>query len=118
VGGSLESETVAVDEAPAHDGVEGMMERIDGRGSDACPNLVAVSPRSCRPFSYWLTFSAYVSYHLPILCILACFSEYLTARLGSRPVVSRRDARCVRSIITTQNAGSLDDCSFPRPLTG
>ena len=45
VDGSLESERVAVGEVLVHDGVEGMMERIDGRGSDACPNSVAVSPR-------------------------------------------------------------------------
>ena len=34
VDGSPENERVAVVEAPAHEGVEGMMERIDGRGSD------------------------------------------------------------------------------------
>ena len=44
--GSLESERVAVGEAPAHDEVGGMMERTDGRGSDGLALIpVAVSPR-------------------------------------------------------------------------
>jgi len=38
VDGNLESGRVAVGEALAHEGVEGMMERIGGRGNDARPN--------------------------------------------------------------------------------
>jgi len=46
VDGSLESERVAVVEALARDGVEGMTERIGGRGSDEhALILVEVSPR-------------------------------------------------------------------------
>lgn len=46
VDGSLESERVAVGEAPVHDEVGGMMERTDGRGSDGLALIpVAVSPR-------------------------------------------------------------------------
>ena len=74
VDGSLESEKAAVGEAPVHDGVEGMMERIGGRGSDVCPNFCRSQPACfCRPFSYWLTFSTYASHRLPILthiCLL------------------------------------------------
>ena len=45
VDGSPENERVVAGEAPARDGVEGMMERIGGRGSERTPIPVEVSPR-------------------------------------------------------------------------
>lgn len=83
--GSLESERVAVDEAPAHDGVEGMMERIDGRGSNARPNFRRSQPARSCPFSYWLTFSTYISYGPPHACafLLAFVNTYRSVGLAS-----------------------------------
>jgi len=45
VDGSPESEKAVVDEVPAHDGAEEMMERTDGRGSDARYKLYHNQPR-------------------------------------------------------------------------
>ena len=50
-----------------HDGVEEVKERIGGPGSNARNNSFRSQPTCfCHPFSYWLTISTYVSYHLPI----------------------------------------------------
>jgi hypothetical protein len=43
--GNLESERVAVGEALAHDGAEGVMEKIGGRGSDTRPIFATAGPR-------------------------------------------------------------------------
>jgi len=57
VDGNPGSEKAAVGEALAHDGVEGMMEKIDGRGSDPCPDPCRSQlARLCRLFSYQLNF--------------------------------------------------------------
>ena len=57
--GSLENEKAAAGEVPARDGVEGMTERIGGRGSDEHARFLSKSARRflssvCPPvdFSY------------------------------------------------------------------
>ena len=45
VDGSPENERAAAGEAPARDGVEGMMERIGGRGSDGHAQFSSKSAR-------------------------------------------------------------------------
>jgi len=66
VGGNLESERVVVGEARAHDGAEGAMGRIGGRGSDTRPIFSAVSPRVPMLSIFLLvTLSTCVSCNLP-----------------------------------------------------
>ena len=108
VDGNLESERVVVGEAPAHDGAEGVMERIGGRGSDAyfCRSQPA---RFCHPFSYWLTLSIYVSCNLPYLRILLMNTYRL------RSVVSCRDADCIHPIIVSVNPSFSNNNALSTP---
>ena len=49
-GGNLENERVAEGEAPVHDGVEEVKERIGGPGSNARHNSLRSQPQSAHMF--------------------------------------------------------------------